>query len=299
MSYSFSQGDDSVAAGFRRIALDQIDAALAEAADDHLPMGERIHQVRKRCKKLRALIRLVRPAFSDYSDENAAFRDAARRLSDVRDAAALVETADAICAHFADQLAEAPFDGLRDALVEEARARETADDVAERLDRTVEDLRAARDRAVRWQIDATGAAAIAGGLKKTYARARDAMAAAQDEPSGERLHEWRKRVKYHWYHLRLLKKVAPMIAAEVEPADALSDVLGDHHDLHVMEHEIAQRRDAMDPAAAEAALGLVAARKARLEAEAFRLGRALLTEKPGALARRVGAYWSVWRETAH
>ncbi len=296
MSYSFDRRDTDVQAGLRRIALDQIDKALEESEDADLPLAERIHQVRKRCKKLRGLIRLVRPAFAGYQDENAAFREAARRLSDVRDAAALVETCDRIRGHFSDQLDEEAFAGIRRALAREAEAREAAEDVAGRLDRTRTDLGAARDRAARWELSETGAEALTGGLKKTYARARREMKHAAEAPTGARLHAWRKRVKYHWYHLRLLHSVEPTLAAQAKPADALAGLLGDHHDLVVMDAALEDLAEAADPRAIEAFRGLMGVRRRRLESRAFREGRRVLAERPKALCGRAAAYWRVWRE---
>lgn len=296
MSYSFDTADPGIEAGFRRIALDQIDRALAESADEDLPIAERIHQVRKRCKKLRGLIRLVRPGFPSYSEENAALRDAARPLSDLRDAAALVETCDRIRSRFADHLAGDAFADLREALTAEARDREAAGDVAGRLARARRDLRAARDRAERWRVEGAGPKIVAGGLRKTYGRAASAMAAAAETPTGERLHEWRKRVKYHWYHLRLLKRIAPMIEAQIAPAGRLADDLGDHHDLVVMATTLERFADTVDPAALEAFRGLMGERRCRLEASAFHLGRQVIAERPKPLGRRVTAYLTAWRD---
>jgi len=63
----------------RRIALEQLDKGLSELdAADH-DLHEAIHQVRKRAKKLRALLRLVRDEVSDtYDRENATLRDTAK-----------------------------------------------------------------------------------------------------------------------------------------------------------------------------------------------------------------------------
>jgi hypothetical protein len=65
MSYHLKRSDGPVQDGVRRIAVDQIDAAIAELDDKALDVHETVHQIRKRCKKLRGLIRLVRPAFAD------------------------------------------------------------------------------------------------------------------------------------------------------------------------------------------------------------------------------------------
>ena len=84
MSYYFQQSDTSVERGVRRIAVEQIDKAISEIQEPDVT--EAVHNVRKRCKKLRALIRIVRYAFDDYKAENASFRDAARSLAVLRDA---------------------------------------------------------------------------------------------------------------------------------------------------------------------------------------------------------------------
>ena len=78
MAYRFSVTDRSVQAGVRRIACEQIDKAIAEIENTELPLDETIFQIRKRCKKIRGLLRLVRPSFDGYARENAIFRDAAR-----------------------------------------------------------------------------------------------------------------------------------------------------------------------------------------------------------------------------
>jgi len=294
MAYSFKPSDRSVRDGVIRIARDQIDTGIAETADDALSPADRIHQARKRCKKLRGLIRLVRPAFPDYAAENAAFRDAARRLSDIRDAAALVEICDALKDHFGDQLAERAFAGIRGHFAARARQLETGPEAAAGLSRLRADLEDARSRTAGWALTEDGAAAVTGGLAKTYRRARKAMAAAREDPTGQTLHAWRKRVKYHWYHLRLLKSVSPVIAAAVDEADRLSDLLGTHHDLHVMESALDDAGEIADAAALEAFRGLLHARRARLETAAFDRGRALFREPPDGLAARVGGYWEAW-----
>ena len=70
MSYRFEPGE-KVERGVKRMAREQIDKALAEIDSDELDVHERVHQVRKRCKKLRAIARLVRPALgSQYAGIN-------------------------------------------------------------------------------------------------------------------------------------------------------------------------------------------------------------------------------------
>src|SRR5262249_9161848 len=114
MSFRISVG---VAFGedVRRIAREQIDGAIAEsngsAPGSHT---ECIHSVRKRCKKLRALLRLVRPCLGDvYTSENAYFRDAARVLAPLRDTHVLRAAFDAVVGHFQGELSPGTFEPLR------------------------------------------------------------------------------------------------------------------------------------------------------------------------------------------
>lgn len=153
MSYRFAPGE-AVEAGIKRMAREQVDKALTEINTRQFSHQRRGHQVRKRCKKVRALARLVRPVLGDqYAEINAQFRDLARTLSDLRDAHALVEAFDAVTAD----------------------AREA--------------LQVSRVGIETWHVETQGFDAVSVGLGKTYRRAREAMAAAQGNPTAERDHE--------------------------------------------------------------------------------------------------------------
>ena len=106
MTFRLKRRDNTVEDGMRRIALDQIDKAMRDATNTRPNPGERIHQARKRCKKLRGLIRLCRPAFDTYEVENAALRDAAGALSFLRDAEVLIATYDDLAAAVSELLQE-------------------------------------------------------------------------------------------------------------------------------------------------------------------------------------------------
>ncbi|NJM55271.1 MAG: CHAD domain-containing protein [Verrucomicrobiae bacterium] len=81
----------------RRIGVAQIDAAIGHLHSD-ADLAAIVHSTRKCMKKLRALLRMVRPGLSTgvFERENARFRDIARQLSDLRDSHVLVATLDAL-----------------------------------------------------------------------------------------------------------------------------------------------------------------------------------------------------------
>jgi CHAD domain-containing protein len=296
MAYRIKKGDDGVQDAVRRIADEQLGRALEEFDDPELSLAGRIHQVRKRCKKLRGLIRMVRPAFDGYGDENRAIRDAARMLSGVRDAGTLIATYDAVADHFADEIERRSFGPIRARLTRDARKAREDPGLEARLAEVGRALAAVRERAAGWKLDETGFGAVGGGAGKTYKRARRRMEAAWAEPSDAAMHAWRKRVKYHWYHARLLRPInPPMMEPEAEAADRLSDLLGDHHDLAVLDARLHESPGDFGPATdVDAFRALVGGRRDALSEQTLELGRTILAERKKALVKRWGGYWKVW-----
>lgn len=291
-----------VAEELRRLTEEQIDRALAELDDEGLGQSKTVHQVRKRCKKVRAVLRLGRGVLDHggtYKRENAWFRDAARELSSIRDADALIETYDRVMDHFQDQVSRREFGPVRRKLtLRRAGAVSEAGQLEERLANVGAKLREGRERVAGWAAELNDVEALLPGFSKTYRRARKGMAAAYKDPDPAKFHEWRKRVKYHWYHCRLLKEAWPeVMKARIDALDQLADLLGDEHDLSVFRQTLQMESDRFgNDERAEALVGLMAARQAELREQARPPGRRLLAEKPKHLARRVQAYWSAWED---
>lgn len=297
MAYSFRLSDESIDAGLRRIAVSQLETGLSELRDEDMAQAERVHQARKRCKKLRGLLRLVRPAFSGYGDENETFRDAARTLSDTRDATAVLESLDALEAQYEAELKKAALNPLRKAL-EDRRDALDESEIEEKLSDMRLVFREALERVEDWSLDSSEADAFAPGAAKTYKRAQKAMKAARKSGSADDFHDWRKRVKYHWYHLRLLKRIWPgVMNAYVEQADILSDDLGEHHDLAVLKDTAASLLG-RDHETVELVDGLAGARQQTLEDTCLLRGRKLLADSPEDLAERWAEWWATARRNA-
>jgi len=293
MSYRL-RFDESLADGMPRVVTEQLDRAIGELTGDDIELPEGVHQVRKRCKKIRGLLRLFRGSFSaSYSEENAWFRDLARRLSAARDAEAMLESLDGLCAAFSEELTADAFGTVRHAMA--ARRNEVQEDgeLPQRVAETLARLQDARTRVLGWRLDAEGFAAIEKGFSRTYRRARKALDASYKEPTAERFHEWRKRVKYHWYHVRLLRDVwpGPMKALAAETKQ-LADLLGDDHDLAVLRETLLQERDALgEQGEIDALAALAERRQEQLRAQAQTLGWRLFAEKPADACSRLHASW--------
>ncbi len=292
-------GDEPVEAAVRRIGCEQVEDALdwIDAAADDVETA--VHEVRKTCKKVRGLARLVRPGLGDaYREENAWFRDTARRLSGVRDLHVMGRTFDGVCERFSGEHDCARFAPIRERLVERhAGSCPDAEQARAMLSETRPALAGARERIARWRIPDDGFAALEPGLRLTYRRGRRAMAAVAGRPTVERVHEWRKRAKYHWYHLRLLGGCwRPVMDAWRNEADALSEALGDAHDCAVLRRALATDVELVQSSHGLAdLLRLIDCRYDELIATALEYGERLYAERPRRLTERLGCYWRAWR----
>ncbi|HSQ96782.1 MAG TPA: CHAD domain-containing protein [Croceibacterium sp.] len=291
MAYRFRKKDRSVQKGVRRIGAEQVGKAIS-TIDEQGDQATAVHEVRKRCKELRGLLRLVGPNFEAYADENAEFRDIGRLLGGVREVKVLEDTF-AKLAPRCPQITPPAQHRFRRAL----EARHPSPSASERLAQARERLAGARSRITGWTLAADDWAAIGPGLMHTLIHARAALERIGGSHAPGLHHELRKQVKYHWHHLRLLRPIAPKeIKRRAELANELGDRLGDHHDLATLEAALRGDRTVLGSVHEADALEAFA-RHERIsqEEETLRLARELLAESAESLTERLGAEWESWR----
>jgi CHAD domain-containing protein len=294
MSYAFRPDDRSVQAGFRRIARAELGDALKRLGGA-LPDAEAVHGLRKHTKKLRGLIRLVRPVFPDFDTVNATLRDGARRLAPLRDAEVRLATLRGLAADLPGGLPE----GVEDRLVAEVEALRAGADLPAELARLAADLATLRHAARSWRLQGRGWGALAPGLGTTWRRARRGLRQAQDALGRDAapFHAWRTAVKHHWYQARLLTPLWPALMDPwIAQVDALGEGLGRHNDLDVLRAHLAALDDpALARLATEGPLAEALEVRMRAEGEAaLVLGARLLADRPQALVRRWGVWWHLW-----
>lgn len=268
---------------------EQIEAAADELGDPNSGAEEtNIHGARKQLKRARATLRLLRDALGDdvYRRENMSVRDAARPLSPIRDSEVLLDALDGVVKRFEDAAGNLPLDKLRNSLKRHRAELREVSIGDRRLAQAREFLRGIERRARHWQIIEQGWPVIESGLKRTYREGRKAGAAAYAEPTADNLHEWRKQAKYLWHQLQLLERLPPRIGELVDDMHALSDHLGDDHDLAVLRNKAFQRGNGLDKKSANELKALIDRRRAELQARAFELGERLYSDKPKPFARR-------------
>ena len=282
------------------MAAEQLDKAVAHLGCEDGKRDEHIHEARKATKRLRALVRLVRRDLGDemYALENQCYRDAGQRLSGLRDATVLVETLDRLVESLGKNAPQSRFARVRVWLVERRdRAYSQADSSDLVVPQVVSDLAQARERLEHWQLQRRGWGGIRVGLQRIYARGRRDFAAAYALPSDEAFHDWRKQVKYLWYHTQILENIwPPVMQALAEELDQLGELLGQDHDLAVLHTAV---RTEFPRAGAAATLMALERRinevRSRMQAQARLLAERIYVERPREFSRRLGGYWRVWQ----
>jgi CHAD domain-containing protein len=157
------------------------------------------------------------------------------------------------------------------------------------------ELQAARRRVEDWELRDRGWKALAGGLERSYRRGRHAFKLARAEPTPQNLHDWRKRAKDLWYHLRFLRPLsAATMRGQADQAHRLSDLLGDDHDLWVLREALTSMAGEI-PADLEPLVAAVDHRRTELQRDALLLGERVYAERPKAFLRRLRRYWKAWR----
>ncbi|TIP26274.1 MAG: CHAD domain-containing protein [Mesorhizobium sp.] len=223
----------------RRIFAEEIGKALVhlDAARDRPEQA--LHKCRRRLKKIRALLRLVRPGDEIFcSTENQCYREVAALLAEPREATALIETIDRLAKNFPEQSADGGLDAVRDTLVARqhelhggaglgaaiAAATAACEDGISRIDKL-----ALPDQPEQ------AADVLAEGARINLRRARKALDKAGSRGDADDFHDLRKAAKTHGMHLSLLGRLWPTpIKARRKAVDELGEKLGELHDVFVL-----------------------------------------------------------------
>jgi len=286
---------EPVGPGVMRNVKAQLEKVLKHAAtnDPGTPEYETIGEIRKCFKRVRAALRMTREELGTelYREENLGFRDAARPLTQVRDAGILVETANNLRPELVKAIGPGAFTKMRAALAEnqqEVRQRVIAEGKA---------FAAVKDAAVRalarlpgWKLQRDGWIAIEPGLHRVYQHGHRTFRLATESPTVANLHEWRKQTKYLWHALQLLEAAwSESEKAFVSRTHQLATLLGEDHDLAVLREMLAA-----DPLAygghriLKTVFVVIDRHRAALERQAFALGAEIYREPPKVFTSRIG-----------
>jgi CHAD domain-containing protein len=276
--------------------LDRALSTLRRRSNSARSRDAAVHNARKRLKEVRALLRLVREGLGEkpFRRENEALRDAARPLSELRDATALLEALEALQEHYARTVNKDTFKSARTGL----RRRRTA--IRDRvliqghaLEKAAKGVKEVRSRANDWDLQRGSWQTLQSGLQRAYKKGHKAMTVSAGDTTDENLHEWRKRAKDIRYQLELLEPLWPeVMKATAAQAKNLTELLGDDHDLAVLRGLLDRElKETVPHEAAETLKGLIDSRRTELQHSAMALSEKLFAESPGQFVDRLRTYW--------
>jgi len=291
MPYRFRR-KETVSDGFRRITNEQTAAIVSALADGAEDPADRVHDARRRLKRLRALLELVGSQMDDdlVTREQIAYRNLSRKLGLARDADVALETFDELAIEVIG-----PIDAMRDLLVTASQRQRKRTLSADKLAALAAQIRVCSHTLVKQKIADDGWDSIALTMGHSYQKARDAYRAKADKQ--EAMHDWRKFTKTLMYQLTLIRKAAPKPISKLIPQLArLAELLGHFQDLHVLQRILSEH----------AAHGLQMAKFPTLEAiiekhrkralkRAQKLGKKVFAIRPKDFANQLRRGCKAWR----
>lgn len=285
----------TVSSELRRIVLRQLNRAASELTLIGDPESdEAIHDARRRVKKIRAIIRLVRPVLAaDGRRTDPDLRRVSHLLAPVADGQGVIDTLNQLLRRYRGNLPRKTAAAIRSDLIARGKridSKAAKDHVLEEARAT---LRAERRRVKHWRLTAEGFNAVAPGLKESVRRARLAMVTAWLHPTAAHHHAWRRHVKNHWFHVRLISaRCGTHLQPYQRQLEALDGILGEYHNL-VLLHEVLVHDSTLSRREIARCLRIVKRYQHALRRHAQVLGMRIYNEKPRRFVRRVKQLWQL------
>ena len=286
------QWDESVGEGWRRIMLVLLQEGDVRLGEDLAKLPSAIHHVRKMCKRVRGLLRLIQTSLDPkiYRRENKLFRNASLHLAPLRDSEVLLDRLQE-----AEMLTSADFSTIRRAL--ELRQNHWQTEL-------VDNGGAVANTSLFLQMAARRFADIPlpkevdpwVGIVATHDKMSVALERAYHaKPTSPHLfHEGRKQVKYLLHQVELLTPISPIFLQGLQAElHLVSDLLGKAHDWA----ELAQRATELEASPREVALlqEVAATQQHQLEQGAHPYCQRLIADQGRALGARLAIYYHVWQ----
>lgn len=290
--------DRPLLAEVRLVARQELDKAIEtlEARPDGL--HEAIHAARKKFKRLRNLYRLFASGDKPFQKaENARLRDAARSLSRMRDATALIETVQHLSNHTLTEDEAETLSAARAVLaLRRDEIAETESDLEAKVAAAVAECRSGIEALEGLSLPSkTGHAArlMAKGWRKGLDEARKSLEICKGESHGEAFHDLRKAAQAYWMNLSLLRDLWPSaFDAKRQDAKQLVDLLGHEHDLTVLTTLIDQEPETFgDGEGLSFLLAIIIRRQQDLRREALDLADQVFADPAKSEAGIIEALW--------
>jgi CHAD domain-containing protein len=226
------QSHESLRTGLLRVVDELIGSLTTNQAHLSRNGEEDIHRVRTTIKRLRALLRLIRPAIDPafFNRENDRLRTAAGLLSFARDTEVACRTLKTL--PVSDESDQEAVRSVLSSL--ETRAQQPKD-IQETMAEVNRRLEQARLNFHRLKLRGSDRQILEAGLRAVYRQGRQRMKTAIKQGQDNAFHRWRIRAKNLYYELQFLESVWPKrIDRIVSRLSDLEDQIGHDHDAAVL-----------------------------------------------------------------
>ena len=124
------------------------------------------------------------------------------------------------------------------------------------------------------------------------------MARAARSNSADNYHEFRKRVKDQWYHIRLLESLwTPVMEARESSLKELETWLGDDHNLVLFREKLEREPEKYGGRPVIDLMSTLAERRMKvLRRNALSLGERLYQDNPASFVKRMSKLWNAWQD---
>jgi CHAD domain-containing protein len=296
MAYRFKAGE-TVPENVQRVVVEEIDSAMDQLGKAAQNRDEAIHEARKSVKKIRGVLRLMRPELRQvYAEETKRFREIGHQLSDIRDAAARLEIFNCVVEKYKGTLQKNALTGIRHRLEQTKQEAEQSPETDKVVQIALGAFRSAARRVKAWPLKKDGFSAIAPGLRLTYRAGRAALRLVEKDGSAENFHYFRRRAKDHWYHVRLLESLwTEVMQAHEGSIKKLEQWLGDDHNLVVLREMV---EDEPEKYGGEEEIrifvSLADQEQKEMRQEAISMGQRVYEQKPRQFVTDMSKLWDAW-----
>jgi CHAD domain-containing protein len=292
--------NESVAENIRRIWAEELVSAIERLQNPGNDREKAVHEVRKGVKKIRAVLRLVRRGLGRelFGQENTRYRNIGHMLAHVRDSTVMIKTLDKIKISDSKAIPKAAYTNVRKKLVDkQAEVSRIFFDENKSIEEVLAAFREAQQNQPQVPITKDSFAVFATNIQQIYEQGKKAYVYASKNPSIDSFHELRKEVKNLWYHTRILKPIWPgFLEAYAAELGALSELLGDDHDLGILYEEIEGGRiNFSRKATSDRVLHVIESHRQRLQEQVYPLAKRIFAEETEAYTGRLKLYWKIWR----
>ncbi|MBW6478285.1 MAG: CHAD domain-containing protein [Bacteroidales bacterium] len=242
MKHPVIQLQSSLENNVKSILLHYNNAAI-DFLSKNLKNPENIHQTRLCFKRIRSFLRLSRTAFADgiFQELNIYYRDQGRLLSSNRDITAIIDIGQ-------DMLIRGRSDSVKLFLkryiqAQKRNRKQTSrnPDLQRNTQTMIDSLRETANKISSLEISGETHKCLAFGAKKVYKKGFHLLETVRKTREDHLLHEWRKQVKYLWYHYVFLNSFWPgIMGAHARQTQQLSQWLGKYHDYVILENDLLQ-----------------------------------------------------------